>query len=436
MAQDQLIELHERGPSVEVSLNHQQHQQLKQVMSFYDSIANSFDEDQREVDTDSKLDERDNGAPLTLSYSRPDLQTKDSNIFSVRASDYVGVIAVDGITITIAPKIDLMHFLYIISRATGWDILREKESRQLDLSSQPHSFLEVVATWFLDQVARLIPKRLLSDYRRTEDFTAFVRGSVDPRRTTDAWLRGELLVYNSFDVFDVDTPQNRLLKEALRVTSLFPNLPAAVSRRARGLYSLLDDVGFYQPSDSRAPTDRRYLSMGFAPALGLARRLISNRGYRSTQSDQYTQPFLLKTFELIETGIRTILATGFRDSHAIDKSTIFYQDQKKAAPDLVFTAKRTNARVATGDVKYKFADSWDSHRVDLYQATYFATAARVRAGCTIYFSEQPLRPDISEFPGDISLRQLYWNCASNTSPRDSEEKLLLEVQEMLSTAGG
>jgi 5-methylcytosine-specific restriction enzyme subunit McrC len=402
-------------------------------MSYYESIENNSHAESHEQDDEVLPDQAKGLAPLTLTYRRPDPNRTDSKIFSIQAGDYVGVIAVNELTIAIAPKIDLRHFLYIISRATDWDVLREREPTQLSLGSQPHSFLEIVATWFLDQVSRLIPDRLLSDYRRVEDYTPVVRGPINPRLTTDALLRGNLLICNSFDVFDIDTPQNRLLREALRITSLFPTLPSSVTRRAYSLYSVLDEIGPYQAGDSKAPTDRRYLGMGFAPALALARRLVSNGGHRSTRSDQFAVPFLLETYDIVETGIREILSDGLRESHEVHKRPIRYRDHKVARPDLVFTSKSDGLTVATGDVKYKLASSWTSHRGDLYQATFFATAAEVRAGCAIYFSEGRVLPDASELPGGIALHQICWNCHPDITPQESQEELLRDIDALLAT---
>ena len=422
------IHLEERGSPVELHLSDKQHDQLVSVMRGFQRLSTTNYPEPRRA---SGLgDNASVEAALTIDYLGRDSES-GTGVFSIRANDYVGVIAIDDLIISISPKIDLKHFLYIISHGTKWNIFKRDDS--IDAGETVDDFLEIVATWFLQEVTRLLPDRLLQDYRPVENYTSTVRGTIFARQTTEALLLGNLAVFNRFEIFDVDTPQNRLLKHAVRLVGQFRTLPDSILGRARALWSRLDEIGSYQQADFRAPVDRRYLSMGFAPALDLARRIVSAGGYQSTSSDIPARPFLLRTYDLVELGMLSILARDLAGSFKVRKTTINYDVSKHASPDLVFQSRLSGQTVATGDVKYKLDASWLEERSDLYQATYFATAANVKLGSTIYFSEVHREPDMTEQPGNLQLAQFFWNCSASSAPDDSRKTLVSSVREWLQT---
>jgi hypothetical protein len=422
------VHLKERGSPAELLLSDKQHDQLVSVMRGFQRLTTKNYPAARK--STEFGDNASVEAALTIDYLGRDSES-GSGIFSIRANDYIGVIAIDDLIISIHPKIELKHFLYIISQGTKWNIFKRDDS--IELGETVDDFLEIVATWFLQEVTRLLPDRLLQDYRPIEDYTSTVRGTIFTRQTTEALLLGNLAVFNRFEIFDVDTPQNRLLKHAVQLVAQFRTLPDSILGRARALWSSLDEIGSYQQSDFRAPIDRRYLSMGFAPALDLARRIISAGGYQSTSSDILARPFLLRTHDLVELGMMTILARDLADSFKVSKTTINYDVVKHASPDLVFQSRLSGQTVATGDVKYKLDASWLEERSDLYQATYFATAANVKLGSTIYFSEVHREPDMTEQPGNLQLAQFFWNCNASSAPDDSRKTLVSSVREWLQT---
>jgi len=332
--------------------------------------------------------------------------------------------------IAIQPKIALAHFLHIISHAI-WRDLYGLET-DIQLAAESHDFMEVLAIWFLDQISRLIPDRLIRDYSQVQDFSLVVRGPIDPALTTTKFLSGELLVHNKFDLFEVDSPPNRLLKQAVLVTSQLAGLPRHLSRRAATLHTALDEIGSYSPTDFSCAVDRRFIDGGFMPAIEFARRLVAGAGVRSSRSTDLARPFLLKTPELIEEGIREIVSRGLDEPLRVDKKEVPYPlPPNLATPDLRFTNTNTRCVIATGDVKYKWATSWRDHRSDLYQAAFFATAAKTEQGSAIYFSDCERFPDDGQRPGELTLTQFYWNASSTVDPRDSQSKLLSEINQWL-----
>lgn len=332
--------------------------------------------------------------------------------------------------IAIQPKIALSHFLHIISHAI-WRDLYGLET-DIQLATESHDFMEVLAVWFLDQISQLIPDRLIRDYSLVHDFSLVVRGPIDPALTTTKFLSGELLVHNRFDLFELDSPPNRLLKQAVLVTSQLAGLPRHLSRRAAALHTALDEIGSYSPTDFNCAVDRRFIDSGFMPAIEFARRLVAGAGVRSSRSIDLARPFLLKTPDIIEEGIREIVSRGLDEPFRVDKKEVPYPlPENRARPDLRFTNTNTCCVIATGDVKYKWATSWENHRSDLYQAAFFATAAKTERGSAIYFSKCERFPDNRQRPGELTLTQFYWNASSTVDPRDSQSKLISEINQWL-----
>jgi hypothetical protein len=417
---EQFVTIVERGEPVEVSLTDTQYAQLKSALAQFAR----FDLDRGTPPTgiDDALD---------LQYRRKDPERSNASLFEVRAGDVVGVVAVDGLVIAIQPKIPLSHFLHIISYGI-WHDLFGLES-DIQLAAKDAEFIEVIALWFLDQVTRLIPDRLVREYSQVEEFSTVVRGPVDPSPTTMKFLTGELLVRNKFDLFEVDSPPNRLLKRAILVTSQIASLPEEIRRRAAALHLALDEIGPYSPEDFFGAVDRRYLDNGFMPAIELARRLVAGAGLRSSRSTESARPFLLETPDLIEEGLREMIRRGLDERFRVDKKPIYYpRSNNYAEPDLRFTDAQTSSTIATGDVKYKWASSWKDHRSDLYQAAFFATAANTQRGSAIYFSDGDLAPEDGQRPGGLVLTQFFWNCKLTANPRESQSQLISQINLWLS----
>src|ERR1700719_5262127 len=91
--------------------------------------------------------------------------------------------------------------------------------------------------------------------------------------------------------------------------------------------------------------------------------------------------FLIRTPELIESGMREILSQAMKPACTVSKQRLALSDSNETLnPDLVF-----GERVLIGDVKYKIASTkWD--RSDLYQIVTHTAGFQASAGVVIGFS--------------------------------------------------
>src|SRR5262249_15747260 len=153
---------------------------------------------------------------------------------------------------------------------------------------------------------------------------------------------------------------------AARIVAANPQLLWATRRRARAILARMDEVGDFDATRPWPTLDRR--TTHYRDSLSLAAHLLrsDNRDLRHGGADAWT--FLIRTADMIETAIRTILQEAYPGIH---KSALQLANSSMTLnPDLVL-----GARAAVADVKYKLSRSdWD--RPDLYQLVAFAAGYR------------------------------------------------------------
>ena len=138
-----------------------------------------------------------------------------------------------------------------------------------------------------------------------------------------------------------------------------------------------------------------------------------------TTGASHTWPFLIRTPENVEKGVRTLLQRLLGQSWDIRKEPITDSTVKNLArPDIVI-----NGGYAVGDVKYKLFDSkWK--RADLYQSVAYAAGLRTHRACVIGFAHvgAPI-PPIARI-GDIVITPLAWRFGPGLTPDSAAEENL------------
>ena len=106
------------------------------------------------------------------------------------------------------------------------------------------------------------------------------------------------------------------------------------------------------------------------PAWMLARRVLRSAGRSLMGGGELMWTFLIRTPELIEDGVRSVLQEALGTSVVMKKRQPLAGSELTFNPDLRFFGNR-----AVGDVKYKLrAGDWN--RADLYQVLSFAAGLR------------------------------------------------------------
>lgn len=312
--------------------------------------------------------------------------------WSVRVNDAIGVIALDDLELIVSPKIPLSHLLHLFAKSGQFPRLEEENQGLLDGSPDLWS---LVAAWFITSAERLLRQELMRDYEDMFDELATVRGRLEPAPTASLYYSGRLAVACEFDEFSFDTPLNGVLRAAAAVVAKSPLLDGKLNRRAIRTLARMTDVGSLRAGDLVVHVDRR--TGGYREPLALAHQVISGSGRDVSEGAEAAWTFLIRTPEMVEEGIRNILAERLPGVLVTKEARTASGSKMTFNPDLVF-----NHGALVGDVKYKLAGG-DWSRGDLYQAIAFAEAFRTRRACVVQFG----RSDQAELPEvEVGLKRI------------------------------
>jgi 5-methylcytosine-specific restriction enzyme subunit McrC len=336
----------------------------------------------------------------------------------VRVSDAVGVVSVPGLVVTVQPKINTAHLLFLCGESGA---LPRLDYQRAEVAAHA-SLWQLVAAWFVWALEALLRKDLIKDYRSVYDQLPLVRGSLDVVSTTNAFYRGKLDCACEFDEFDADTSSNRVLRAATLEIVGNPMLASDLRKRAFRLLARLENVGDLRPVDLRSAIDRR--TAYYTDAIALARNVLEGTGrdLRAGAAPGWT--FLLRTPDIVESGIRNVLRKGLASKWKVEKRGFQIGNSTMTLnPDLVFD------EFAVGDVKYKVAEQWV--RSDLYQAVTFAEGFGVKNAAVIGFASENGSKLPSLTVGETHLYHFQWRTDSATPPAEAAKALVSEVDSWL-----
>lgn len=335
--------------------------------------------------------------------------------YRVRVAEAVGIVASSSLQLIVEPKIPSAHFRYLLQQSPAFPRLEEQ---QVAAAESPELW-DLVATWFVTALERLLRHGLVADYEEQHEDLPYVRGTVDVIETTSAYYQGRMSFSCLFDKFGLDSPMNRVLRAAAAAVISTPMLNPGLRRRARRALSRFMDVGELRSSDVHHRPERR--SAHYAMSLQLARHVLSATGRTIGPGSTPAWTFLIRTPELIEDSLRNILRRELNDIIEVTKSGLQMKPSKLTLnPDIRFGTS------AVGDIKYSLLSS-DWNRSHLYQAVAFATGYRVsRAGVFGFRSSGPSPPELEV--GAVRLRAFTWLANERVAPEIAEAKLVNDAR--------
>jgi 5-methylcytosine-specific restriction endonuclease McrBC regulatory subunit McrC len=179
----------------------------------------------------------------------------------------------------------------------------------------------------------------------------------------------------------------------------------------------MEDVGQLQYSDMRYEIDRR--SARYADAFLLAKLILANSGRTLHHGEEKAWTFLIRTPELVEQGITSVL------QRHLGKDVVWKSGKQFGTltlnPDLAF---------ATGniaDVKYKLNKA-EWHRPDLYEVITFATGFEASRAAIIDFRTGSDAPVKDVEIGPVKVSNICWNCVSFSDPQSAEAAFVDDVR--------
>lgn len=338
------------------------------------------------------------------------------NIHRVTVMNMVGVIRLANLQLEVGPKIAEAHFLHLARQAS-----RAPRTSSTEVAIQAGShFADVLAGWFLDATERLLRRGLRPDYLEFEEELPAVRGHLMALETALAIVQARPVAHCRFEELSEDAPLNRVIKAACQKLVHTPTLQNSTRTRARRVAYRIECSAMH-PTDLLVRVDRA--SGAYKPAVQLAHLIHRGLAVCLQLGTQVGSAFLIRTPELIEAALRSIVKSALPDVFVTNKGRQLGQTGVKMNPDLVF-----NGGHAVGDIKYRhFGADW--RRSDLYQAVAFATAFRSQHAAVIGFESATAsgRPPAVQV-GTVHVQPMAWHAEGSNSPEAAEHALQAEIR--------
>ena len=360
---------------------------------------------------------------------------KDTD-WCVQVTNAVGVVGVGNKQLIVHPKIGERHFNFIASMAI--EPPRTRIGDGVFGLDGDRTYLHAVWKSYLDSLATTLTADLHRDYQQHFEDIDYVRGTMDPRRSSLNLARGVFRFPSRFEDLTEDNPVNRVLKAAAIAVgsglegSLGPHGGGdggLSAKRAWAMLYRLGGVGDLVPGDDEVAEPR--LAVHQKRALGLARHVLSGFGRSLRVGDVEVSCFLHPTPELMEDGIRELLNAELGSELAVSKR------RRMAArlsfnPDLVVEADNqgSGGPIATGDVKYRLRrDDWP--RSTLLQAMGFAQVFSSGKAFFVDFSNDEFMDSNPETIADIEYRHVTWRSDDIVDPVIAAARVVDQVREFV-----
>jgi 5-methylcytosine-specific restriction enzyme subunit McrC len=352
-----------------------------------------------------------------------DVQPQLNGMYAVTFRNVVGALTVDDLHIRVRPKIPESHFFFIAGHS---ELAPKVTARKAELAPDA-DLMWLVARWCITEIERLLVAGLEVDYTAQVDMLEAVRGTVEPVSTAMLIACGRPLAVCEFEELGQDSARNRVLKAACTLIAAKAHFPSELRRRANRVASRMDSVGPVRHGDRRARVTS--LSKRYARALPLAVLVLEGGGISARVGEIRGTGYLIRTPDLIESGIRSILRTEMAGFSVEKTRKTLAGTAVTLHPDLNFANGR-----AVGDVKYRYFDG-DWHRASLYQCVAFATGfGSTRCAVVGFVNDRDSRlpPEIPV--GPVSARVFGWIADGEIPPQVSASELATSLRNWIQLA--
>jgi 5-methylcytosine-specific restriction enzyme subunit McrC len=341
--------------------------------------------------------------------------------YRVTFRDVIGVVRVGTTQFSILPKIAESHFWHIVCQS---ELVPRISTTSVGVADGA-AMIQIIADWCVTAAERLLRGGLRKEYRDVFDELAEVRGQIHVLATAQRFYAGVPAAMCSFEELSDDSPLNRLVKSACERIACLNGVNASVRQRAQRVVFRMDGVGVASENDRRVRLER--LTTRYSQVLPLALLILNGYGISAKIGLHVGTAFLIRTPELIEDGLRSILVEN-RHGMSVKKRKLWLGDSGLSLnPDLVF-----GSDIAIGDIKYrKLTNQWSDS--DRNQIVTFATGFCCRHAALVGFSSDEdgvvSPPAISI--GAVALRAFTWSVAEESSPEQSQVKFIEQLDRWL-----
>lgn len=350
-----------------------------------------------------------------------------SGRWRLSATRYVGVAAISGHLIRVAPKIPVHRLFELLTHAMHLVEWRQ-DAADWEVSDD---LVSVIAASFLDNAERALRGGMLQGYVTVDEDLYSVRGRIDFGHLSGRPRELPLPVAVTYDDYTTDVLENQLLAGAGRVLLRLGMLTPALTRRLRRLEFQLVDITPTRPAASPAEVRWTRLNERYRSAVALARLILQSTAFDFEGAGSSRGSTLLvnmdRVFEdVVGRGIdRALVPMGF----SVDLQHRAHLDHEKRIdirPDVV-VFNGTDV-VAVADLKNKRTGAISPD--DVYQVVGYATRFRLTEVSLIY----PEPPPYDEvIVGGVRVRLLSVDISL---PPAERQHAVMQVAEALAAKTG
>ena len=337
--------------------------------------------------------------------------------YRVTFNDVVGVVNVGRFQINVEPKIPPSHFWYIVGHS---DLAPRISTTKISVD-KGLDMVELLARWCVEGAEKLLNFGLRKDYKEEQAELEMLTGQIQVMETIQRIYQGAQVAVCRFEDLTFDAPINRVVKAACQRIARLSLVSDSVRTRARRVVYRMDGVGPLEHADTRVKVDR--LTSSYSQVLPLSLLILSGYGISSTYGKTQGLAFLVRTPELIEDGLRSILAEDISSPKITKRKFMLGDSGLSINPDLIF-----GDDLAIGDVKYKeLKNNWNTP--DFNQLVTFATGFGSKHALLLGFATDPtsVLPKPVQI-GDVNTKALAWITDHAVPPESSRRSLVVEVK--------
>ena len=306
--------------------------------------------------------------------------------YCLTPSSTIGALEIDGLSVSISPKLPVSRVLFMASYAMGAFKLREE---RFDFENAP-SLVEVLALAFATAARRAFASGLLHGYRTEEEALHTVRGRVRIAEQIRRRFGVPIPLEVRYDEFTDDIMANRLVKAAVarlgRMRVRSPHTRAGL----RWVGARLEDITLVEFPANAVPEivfDR--LSQHYRDVVALSLLVLRHASFETGRGGNRAPGFLLDMNVVFQDFVTQTLREAlrvsertFRTDDRIPRVTLDEAERVSLKPDLSWW----DGPICTfvGDAKYKRIENERVPNADLYQLLAYATALNLPGGLLVY----------------------------------------------------
>jgi 5-methylcytosine-specific restriction enzyme subunit McrC len=304
--------------------------------------------------------------------------------YNVRPRQLVGALVDDDTTIIVKPKLRIARVLFLLARAIDPEWSGDAMLTEVD------SLTDAVVMLYATLCERALRNGVLRGYRDRDERLHTVRGRIDFTEQLRATPGRDLPLAVSFQEYDENILENRLLRAALAAVSTLPIHTETSHRAVRRLQRALAGVTAIRYNRTHLPTVTwTRLNRHYRPAVELARLILAGTETDLNAGNVQVAGLIVNmttVFErFVRNSVRRVLGVTEREFPAGSDVPPLPLDEARRLciqPDLSRWGIDGRCQFV-GELKYRY-DTGKGDAPNLYQALAYAIAAGLSDVTLIY----------------------------------------------------